>query len=49
MSSGFQGYSLMYDFSFWEYGTEDAEGFPTFQQTLQRPSSGLVSVQSFLI
>jgi hypothetical protein len=38
----------MYDFRFWEYGTEDADGFPTFQQTQQLPSSGLTSLQGFI-
>jgi hypothetical protein len=34
----------MCDFVFWEYATQNVKGFPTFQQTLQLPSSGSMTL-----
>jgi hypothetical protein len=35
-------YNEKYDFNFQEYAAQNFKGFPTFWQTLQLPSSGLL-------
>lgn len=40
LSLGFLGWSLMYNFGFWEQYAQKFEDFPTFRQTSRLSSSG---------